>query len=202
MDISGCLKMAVLSCWSASLWDSIPLHQPLCPHPLLVSPPTSPRQLLLHWCLAAGTMVAGGGGGAWTSRGGSKPLTPCLSFLSWVQIGPLTVWGRFTTSGFNISAIMGEVLQEHLCLPLVLVQDPSFIPSSVTTFILLIFQQLSFICLQPIHDWRRIRELTCVSLWVFWPRDLTVSFQHNKISYSLLSKQNGIRGDHHNSAQM
>lgn len=135
MDISGCLKMAVLSCWSASLWDSIPLHQPLCPHPLLV-PPTSPRQLLLHGCLAAGTMVAGGGGGAWTSRGGSKALTLCLSFLSWVHIGPLTVWGRFTTSGFSISAIMGEVLQEHLCLPLVLVQDPSFIPSSVTTFIL------------------------------------------------------------------
>lgn len=31
IDISGCLKMAVLSCWSASFWDSIPLQQPLFP---------------------------------------------------------------------------------------------------------------------------------------------------------------------------
>lgn len=41
----------------------------------------------------------------------------------------------FITSGFNIEAIVGEVLQKHIHLPLV--QDPGFMPSSVRNFILL-----------------------------------------------------------------
>lgn len=106
IDVSGCLKMAVLSCWSASFWDSIPLQQPLFPPSSSPGAPPSPQGG--YFCTSllqeVGTVVVGGSGGPWASCGGSKPLTPCHSFLSlsagWTINGRLRM--NFTPSGFNI----------------------------------------------------------------------------------------------------
>lgn len=80
-------------------------------------------------------LMAGGGGGAWRSCGARKHLVPLPAILStvWTICDGLRV--SFTTFGYKIRAEREELLQEHMYLPLVLVQDSGFIPSSVPSFI-------------------------------------------------------------------
>lgn len=81
--------------------------------------------------------MAGGGGGAWRSVEPASLfhlvlLPPILSTV-WTICDRLRV--SSTTFSYKIWAVREELLQEHVYLPLVLVQDSGFIASSVTGFI-------------------------------------------------------------------
>lgn len=135
--------------------------------------------------------MAGGGGGAWRSVEPASLfhlvlLPPILSTV-WTICDRLRV--SFTTFSYKIWAVREELLQEHVYLPLVLVQDSGFIASSVTGFI----APSSFgnwattACSQFVAERESLSWL--LSVWVPWEQDLLVSIHQNRSSCSLLSKQ-------------
>lgn len=141
MGISSCLGMALPSCPHACFETPSPY---LCNNPsFLPSPSTSLRQPVLRCSVAAGMAVAGDSDDVrwWLVEVPGEAVEP-TSLFHLVLLPPVlsmdwTIWQAevsFTTFGCKSMAVKEELVQEHIYLPVVLVQDSGFIPSSVMGF--------------------------------------------------------------------
>lgn len=168
-------------------WPCSAGHTANCNVPSLTSSTTNSSYRLLYFCLlppllccvVAGVVVAGGAG-VWISGGSIGAWSSCWTTLSMVW----SICDRLRESFTNftkIRAVREELLQVHIYLLLVLVQDSALIPSSSRFYSVFVLFQLS--C----NSHQLIAEFVPLFLWVPWAQNLPVSIKQNWSSYCLLS---------------